>query len=462
MEKTIRDYIIKNSIFKGGERVVAGISGGADSTALLRVLISLADEFSLTIFAAHVNHNARGADSLADERFCSELCERLNIPVRVYNVDMPGYAKQARLSPEEAGRELRRRAFADALSFFNADLTVLAHNKNDQAETLLLRIIRGTGLAGLAGMRPVMGQIVRPLLCVTRAQIEEYLKTLNQPYRTDYTNGLDIYARNKIRNRLLPEIIADYNENAIKTLFRAADIFSLENDYMEKQAEEAYGRCTVPGAENALGVNALKALHPAVLSRVIRLAYKNAAGTCRDLSSERTNAVISLIDGETGRKVELPNGYDAINEYGCIYFIKRERKNCAQSYSYEITPETPVCIEERNCFALLTQKITVDRPFFAAELDYEKITRAGAETLVRSKRDGDRVYISGAGMKKLAGYFSDRKTPPGERASVPLLIVGGVIICAAADRARGGFIDARFRADGGARDKIRFYVYGDE
>jgi len=447
MENIVCDFITKNSIFKHGDRIVVGLSGGADSVALLRVLVNLSDSLRLKLFAAHVNHNMRGESSDDDEKFCVELCKTLNIPLKIYSVDMAGYASEMKLSSEEAGRELRYESFSDALNFFSAGVIATAHNKNDQAETFLMRVLRGTGIKGLCAIRALSGNLARPLLCVSRREIEDYLETLGQPYKTDETNASDAYTRNKIRSKLLPLMINEFNPSAIDTICRSSEILSEESDFIEREAEHAYGLCAVG---NSLEIAKLKTLHSAILKRVVRLAYKKASGTLRDLSAAQTDCVLSLLDSESGASAELVNNYKAVIEYGFLKFVKRVTN---LPFCYELTAEKQVYVKEIDRYVVLSRKINDGGVAF----DFDKLK---GSVFVRSRRNGDKIKIDGLGTKKLSDFFTDRKTPRDERDSVPILEVNGEIVFVAGGNGRNAYVDGRFAANSSSKNAIHFLLWG--
>ena len=448
MEKIVHDFIIKEAIFKHGDGVVVGLSGGADSVALLRCLIELSGELGLKLFASHINHNMRGEDSFEDERFCVDLCSKLAVPIKVFSVDVKGYAAEKKLSYEEAGRELRYKAFAEALTLFSADSIATAHNKNDQAETFLMRTIRGTGIKGLCSMRPIAGSLARPFLCVSRTEIENYLESINQPYRTDGSNTSDIYTRNRIRSKLLPLIINELNPSVINAVCRSADILNEENDFIENETDKAYDECNT---ENGIDITKLNSFHSAIIKRVIRLAYKNWAGTLHDLSAAQTDCVLALITNKTGSVAELVNNCNAVIEYGVLKFADRANVSC--EFCYELHLEQPVYIKETGCYAGLTRTARNGIVFDGNKL-------AGSIHL-RSRQNGDKINLDGVGTKKLSDFFTDRKTPKNERDSVPILEVNGEIIFIAGGNNRNAYTDRRFEADETVVNKI-YFNYGEE
>ena len=203
LEKQVKEYCDRHQMLERGDRVVLGVSGGADSVCLLFVLLALRRELDLQLHVVHVNHGIR-IEAGEDAAYVSALCEAHQVPFYLYEKDIPALAKEWSCSEEEAGRRVRYEAFEEVLRQQCCQKIAVAHNSNDRAETMLFHLFRGTGLTGLAGIRPVRGQIIRPLLCVDRAQIETYLTEKQISYRHDATNDCDDYTRNKIRHHILP------------------------------------------------------------------------------------------------------------------------------------------------------------------------------------------------------------------------------------------------------------------
>lgn len=229
----IRQYIISNNLLKDGADVIVGLSGGADSTALLKVLLTLGYRCT----AVHCNFHLRGAESDRDQQFVTELCSRLGIRLEVCHYDTESYARQHGISIEMAARELRYADFNRIMQERQASAVCIAHHRDDSVETLLLNLIRGTGLRGLTGIKPVNGNIIRPLLCVSRTEIEQWLTETGQPYVTDSTNLETDYTRNKIRNQLLPlmRTINPDADNAINTTSQhLQQAYTVYNDAMDQ------------------------------------------------------------------------------------------------------------------------------------------------------------------------------------------------------------------------------------
>ena len=248
----IKQYIGTNGLLKSGSLVITGISGGADSTALLKVLI----ELDYRCIAVHCNFHLRGAESDRDQKFVEELCQKLGVELIVCSYDTSSYARQKGISIEMAARELRYADFERIMLERGASAICIAHHRDDSVETLLLNLIRGTGLRGLTGIKPKNGNIIRPLLGVSRQEIEEYLKEIDQPYITDSTNLETDYTRNKIRLELLP-LMRRINPNANSSIESTA--LHLQQAYaFYSQAIEQARTEVVTGDESNFSINIAK------------------------------------------------------------------------------------------------------------------------------------------------------------------------------------------------------------
>ena len=243
MEKVL-DYIRKNGMLKEGDRVIAGVSGGADSICLLFLLDRYREALGISVEVVHMEHGIRGKESLEDAAFVENFCRERKIPCHIFHRDVPSLARKWKCSEEEAGRRARYEAFEEICEKYGGTKIAVAHNRNDQAETLLFHLVRGSGLSGLSGIRPVRGKIIRPLLCLTREEIEGFLKEEGISFRTDASNLETDYARNRIRLNILPLLREELNPRTCEHLAETAERLALAEDYLEAQAEEAVKKLT--------------------------------------------------------------------------------------------------------------------------------------------------------------------------------------------------------------------------
>lgn len=272
MDNNIKEYITRCGMLKSGDSVVVGLSGGADSCALLLVLLSLRDEFSLNIQACHINHNLRGEESDGDEAFVRSLCERLGVPLRVFSIDVKGAARKHE-STEETARKLRYECFGE-MCLGGAKLAT-AHTASDNAETVLMNLIRGTGTKGLGGIPPVRGKIIRPLLCLTRGDTERICRENGVDFVTDSSNISDDYTRNRIRHNVIP-LLEEFNPSFTAASARMTEAVGSDIDFLEKCADEQKALCFDGSTYDS---RKLSEMHEAIRFRII-------AGALRDMNIE--------------------------------------------------------------------------------------------------------------------------------------------------------------------------------
>ena len=312
--------------------LVAGLSGGADSVCLVAVLKEIIEKEQLDIhlLAVHVNHGIRGTEAERDEQFAKQLCRQLSVEYISRRVDVPSVAHQEKLSEEEAGRILRYRIFKEIATQQEKHTgrkvkIAVAHHQNDQAETVLMNLVRGSSLRGICGIRPVRDNIIRPLLCVSRAQIEEYLTLQGLSYVTDSTNEELVYTRNKIRRELIPYLEKNLNPNAVQKLTELADSVLQAEEYIEQQAAGLYEKAVIlqpqenPSKPSVkLSVKALVSAPPVLQQYVIRQAIEAEANGAKDIYRVHVGAVQELLEHSVGKCVSLPYGLVAVRgNYDC-------------------------------------------------------------------------------------------------------------------------------------------------
>ncbi|HHY76985.1 MAG TPA: tRNA lysidine(34) synthetase TilS, partial [Clostridiales bacterium] len=271
VEETIKKYNMLNY----GDSVVVGFSGGPDSICLLHILMELKDKLGLNIYAAHLNHQFRGKEADEDALFVENICKEWGIQVYVKTFNVPAYAKEKGLSSEEAGREIRYKLFYEVAEKVNANKIAIAHNMNDNAETVLMNLFRGSGIEGLKGIEAVRDKIIRPLINVRRDEIESYCREKKLNPRIDKTNLEPIYSRNRIRLELIPYIEKHFNSNIMSTLQRLSEIANMENDFLNKEAEKLFLEIAMV-SKNSIqySINKIKNVHPALVRRIIRLGIE--------------------------------------------------------------------------------------------------------------------------------------------------------------------------------------------
>jgi tRNA(Ile)-lysidine synthase len=420
----------KNMI-EQGDRVIAGVSGGADSVCLCRILAELSTQMDFSLEVIHVEHGIRGEESRHDATFVRELCGGLGIPYREISVDVPQYAREHHLGLEEAARLLRYQAFTECAGEVSGTKIALAHHMEDNAETLLLQMIRGSGLDGLCGMRPVRrgsnGEVyIRPLLAESRSSIERFLADVGQDYCMDSTNEDLAYSRNRIRHKVLPELMA-INPQALHHMNQAAGRLADVRDYMEQQTDACEHQVLhrMQGMA-AMSVKELGELPHPLRIRLIHRAVSEAAGAKKDIAETHLTAVEQLLWKQTGRRVDLPYALVARREYGDILFFKGENVESKEQepvmleiHKSELQENRPLSFTvqgvEFTCriFQFNGNFSEIPRNVYTKWLDYDMIKDSFS---VRTRRPGDFYVLDEAGHhKKLEDYFVNEKVPARQR-----------------------------------------------
>ena len=462
-----------------GDGVLAAVSGGADSVCLLLLLNRLAAELGIRVFAFHMNHGIRGEEADRDEQFVGELCKQLEIPLTVVHEKVETYAEEHGLSGEEAGRILRYRHLEETAERYQCTKIAVAHHEDDDAETVLLNLFRGSGLAGLSGIRPVRGKIIRPLLCVSRKEIEEYLKEQGFSWCEDSTNRENDYTRNKIRNELLPWVRENINSRAAEHILAASELAAQADVYFEMEAErileescskrreeakqptsqnvgEADGKESGTGQDLKVAENAMKMYtkistnlfdsQPEILKTyIIRCMVLNAAGKAKDITERHIRAVMKLTGPGGGHSVNLPYGLQAVRGYETLKIVQGQERRIAVessdpgqkwenegSFEKEIRLRTDLDETFRIGPASIhlhassrKKEPEIPKNQYTKWFDYDKIN---VGLSIRYRQNGDYLTLSGGGKKKLRRFMIDEKIPEDERDRIPVLADGDHVL----------------------------------
>ena len=421
---TVKKY---NMLFKGA-KVVTGVSGGADSTALLLFLCSLRESYNLEIYAVHVHHGIRGDEADRDMRFVENLCKKLNVDCTVKHHEVKGISKEKGISEEEAGRMVRYSDFREELEKRGADFIAVAHNMNDQAETVIMRLCRGTGLTGMAGIRPVRVNIIRPLIDCFRSEIEEYLEFNNQEYINDSTNFKEDYTRNRIRLNVIPYLSSQINSGAMENIAKSAVLLREEDDYLNSLALKKLKEITVKKEKNAISLNAVKLceVDKVLQRRIIRLGLIMLKKDIKDISLNHVDSVLKT--AQKGGHTDMPSGFCADTSCGILKL--REGKAQVQDFSYKLELDKPVFVEECGMYFLMTKndKKINEKPnnVYTKVFDCDKIS---INPEIRNRRNGDKIIINkNGGTKKLKDIFIDKKIPKDERDIIAVIVSGNDIM----------------------------------
>ena len=410
MEKRIVAYMEEHQMTVCGDRVRVALSGGADSVSLLLLLNNVKDILKIRLSAVHVHHGLR-AESDEEEAFVRKLCETRGIDLDCHRVDVRGFAANEKCGIEEAARILRYRIFdsyADA-----GEKIAVAHNMGDQAETVLFHLFRGTDLTGLAGIAPVRGPYIRPLLFAKKEELLSYLEKEKVSYVTDESNFDVAYARNRIRNRILPEA-EEISEKAVFHIAQAAGALAEACAYLEEDIRRTY-ETLVERSDGQIRIKKeeLNALPVYPAGRIVYEMIAAAGGKRKDISRVHVEAVCSLAKGNSGRKASLPNGLIAQSDQVYLRILKEGGKEKphlgrikVRSFPYEAGMGI---VHDEN------------RKWFDAD-------RVEGELLLRTREEGDYFYVAPGCKQKLQDYFVNAKIPLPERETIPLLSDGKHIV----------------------------------
>jgi len=445
--------IRQRQLFRTDDTLVVAISGGADSTALLDLLTRLPG-YNLHLIAAHLNHCLRGADSDDDQEFCRSLAERYAIPFETVKIDVKQLSEKQGLNLEDAGRQARIQLLDRLRNEYGASAVVLAHHADDQAETVLMRLLRGSGMTGLSGMAHCNQRgYVRPLLDIPRADIEQYLRERGLGWREDASNRDESFLRNRIRHQLLP-ILEEYNPAIRSCLASNASILGDEEALLLELTEQSFAASFHKENESIVStISQLTSLHPALLRRVLRHALKTLTGTLEGISQRHILAICTMIATERpNARLALPHGMTAIREYDLLRLtsnpLTARRSATFPDTEFELTITAPgsypLPAGDSLCIAATsTEPIPTGATSICIDLN-----KLPFPWLMRTFRPGDRMTPFGmSGRKKVKDIFIDRKIPTAERRHIPLLFCNDQLIWIAgvcvSERARINFVSDR-------------------
>lgn len=422
----IRKTIERHRMLSPGDRVVVAVSGGPDSVCLLSVLHALAKDLDLILHAAHLDHGFRGNESASDARFVEGMTSSLGIRSTIEYRDVPAYCAERGLSAQAGAREVRYAFLQKCAKAVDARRIAVGHTANDQAETLLMRLVRGAGLSGLSAIPPVRENIVRPLIGMTRGEVLAYLQEQGVEFRTDPSNRKAVYTRNRVRHEVLP-LLERFNPRIIEALAAEAEMLRDENDAIAAALPALVQRVLyAEGAAVHIRRDEFNSLLPALRRRVLRKAIELASGDeAIDHSWIRTGEALGFMaEAQSGRSMELPGGLLLEREYDDLVIRARERE-IAFCVPLAVPGETVVPAARLVVETVLPD--TLPDPGdgggnyrWQAVFDYDKIP---LPLYLRNRRPGDRFCPAGMGgrSKKLQDYFVDEKVPQTRRNAAPLL-----------------------------------------
>ena len=438
MIQKIYSFIQQNQIINSGDSVIAGVSGGADSVCLFLVLKELQKQIRFDLEVVHVEHGIRGEESLKDAEFTKQLCSQYGVVCNVIHVDVLSYAQEHGLGTEEAARILRYKEFVKRAKEINAKIA-LAHHKEDNAETIVFQMIRGSGLHGMTGIKPVRydGAVcyIRPLLDVRRCDIEEFLCERKQKFCLDSTNSDTQYDRNRIRHMVLPQL-EQINSQAVSHINKTAQKLSVLEDYINIQVKQAVASIVkVEEGSYIVDINKMNDLHEAIKYECLLEILGRVAGKKKDIAEIHVKSLAELSQSQTGRQIDLPYGITARRQYDKLV-ISKDKKASVDSDGYIICKELLDGIKDSKKEYILNIDNS-DEYFvfkvFGFDGDLNKIPvkpytkwlcydMIGGRLHLRKRQPGDYIINDSKGhRKKLKELFINEKVPSNIRDEIWLL-----------------------------------------
>lgn len=429
MKSKFLKYIEENSLIEKGDGIVVGLSGGPDSVCLLHLLCSIRDEMELKIAAAHINHMIRGVEADGDEEYAKNLCKRLDVKFFVLRKDVEEYGREKGMSSETAGRDVRYNFFNKIKDDLNYQKIATAHNANDQAETILMRIMRGTGLDGLGGI-PVKreGKYIRPILFMKRKEVEDYCKNNNLEPRIDGTNLEKLYSRNKIRLDILPYMRDNFNKDVVEAINRMALLLQDDNNYILKEVDNHYKKECIVYKDRVVIKKEAFNYENAIINRIIRKAIKDVNGSKYDVEMKHIKEVIDLQRLEGNKKIDLPGNVFVENVYGDINIkIKTIKEEKIEDIFLNINGISEKEINYGD-YIFKFKLIENEKNMNFSEKNntrYFNVDNVNDNIIIRRRKNGDKIVPLGMkGSKKLKDLFIDMKIPKEERDLIPIIQFG--------------------------------------
>ncbi len=483
MYRKVGEYVRRYRMLDEGDRVIAGVSGGADSICLLFMLIELAREIGFSVVVVHVHHGLRGKAADEDADYVKKVCGEQGIGLRIFHEDVKGFARRYKMTVEEAGREIRRECFRRVLEEEAGTKIALAHHQNDNAETLLWNLCRGCGIKGLGGIAPVSGIWIRPLLCLKRNEIESYLENRGICYCTDGSNLEDDYTRNRIRRHVVPYLEEHVNGQAVLHMSEMMEQMRMIGGYIGQEVcrysgecvrYEADGRALIEGSSFGRVPEALRAL-------LLHETLCQVAGRRKDIEQIHVKMLEELFERQVGRQVHLPYGVRARRSYeGVEVFSLSKEKNMppqrGQGQTDEKTlydPETDIIISGESgtgsaavpentewmvrwrVFEYKEDEIIFPEKTYTKWFDYDIIKNT---VKIRHREQGDYITISDSGgTQKLKQYFINEKVPGGLRDRIWLAADGQHIMWIVGYRQ-----NQKYQITGKTRRILEIEFYGGE
>ena len=421
----VKAWIDRHAMLIAGDKIVVACSGGPDSLALLHIFNEFSAEYNISIFAAHVNHMFRGLESAQEADFVVDFCEKRRITCFSTAIDVPEFIVQTGLSGEDAARIVRYRYLRSIASELGGAKIATGHHRDDQAETVLINILRGAGSTGIRGIQPVNGDIIRPLLSVNRAEITEYCRAHYLEPRFDSSNQETHYLRNRIRIMLLPQLEKQYNVAIKDALCRTATIIGDEHDFIQTTAKRLWSQVAVQQATKIfIDAKNMESVHIAVKREIFRMAIEKKQGSLTGISFHHVEMLLELLStGRVGSTRQLPGGLSAYKSYDGLY-LDENNVVLPSSVDYGVQVlDVPGTIHIAELGIMITTELTDERNStchsHVAVFDWLTLK---PPLFVRTRRDGDKFQPLGFhGSKKLKDFFIDAKIARNVRNCTPII-----------------------------------------
>ena len=420
MINKVKENLIELCQVKEGEHIILGLSGGPDSVFLFHMFRELQSDIRFQYSCAHVNHLYRGEEAYKDEAFSKNLCKEYGVRFFLMRRNATEYSNEKGITEEEAGREIRYNFFNELITRVGGGYIATGHNYNDQAETLMQRIIRGTGLDGLTGMTFRNGNLIRPILNIKRQEIEAYLANYDYGYCTDQTNLETVYGRNKIRLQLIPHIEQYYNAKFSDSLYRLSQTAKLDKDLIDSIVNEEFRKNVI--AENeCIKVDLLyfNQLIEGLQLRLLRKGIETVKGSKSNIEFNHLKAFVLLCKREeTGKSLDLPDNIRLEISYGKVIIkTKDEIKN--YEYNIEVGKELVIDEIKMAIFCHIEKFNCIRNSPNTVSIDCDKIK---GNLVVRNRRRGDKFQPLGmTGTKKIKDFFIDERVPREKRDTIPII-----------------------------------------
>lgn len=429
--KKVQDTIDRHNMLKHGDKVLVGVSAGPDSVCLLHILNDLQVKYNLSLYIAHLHHGFRGSEADEDVQFVQAMGESLRIPVHIEYADIPSYIKKAGLSKQAGAREVRYQFFYRVADETGADRIALGHTADDQVETFLMRLLRGSGSLGLSGIPPVRERIIRPLIDIYREEIRQFLSERGIRYRIDSSNLSATYLRNKIRLELIPYLSKEFNPNIMDTVLRNLKILRDEESFLDENIRKIYPDMLLSASKESVTFDVRKyaSLAMPVRRRMLRHAVEAITGEgAVALSFRHIEDSLSLLGGDKEGEVHLPCGFMVKRDREAFGVYLKPGKVPVPPYTYDVAipgdtlvPEAGITISTAILDGSTYEKrVEGDDPYKA----FFDLGKFSFPLIIRGRKKGDLFCPKGmAGRKKkIKEYFIDRKIPRKERDKIPVLV----------------------------------------